>query len=395
LDRYRTTEEKNEYGQKQGDKSWHLGIIILIAVCILGSIAILLYKTIKENKVYTAFEVVSSSEVLSQNKYTRYGTGYIKYNTDGAEGYRDGRTLWNISYNMKKPIVDVCGDYCAFADKGMQTVVITDGQGGNFHINIPEKIVDISVAGQGVVAVWTDSLSVDHIYVYDINGVLLLDIETSIAADGFPLSFDLSDDGKKLVTSYMKLGDELTSWVTFYNFGNVGQNFAGRVVGSYSYAGKIIPEVKFVTNDRVCAFGEDRCILFRMKETPSELATQETVRLSAVCSDSESICLAETETDGTSRITVFDTDGKSKKEIVTGLAFTGMCIEGDELIMYSNSSCIIYYLNGSEKFRTQIDGGIRSIFPAGKDKYCVIGGSEVRTIRLKTEKETRKEEAID
>ena len=119
------------------------------------------------------------------------------------------------------------------------------------------------------------------------------------------------------------------------------------------------------------------------------------MRLSAVCSDSESICLAESETDGTSKITIFDTDGKSKKEIVTGLAFTGMCIEDDELIMYSNSSVIIYYLNGSEKFRTQIDGGIRSIFPAGKDKYCVIGGSEVRIIRLKTEKETRKEQGID
>lgn len=395
MDRYRTREEQTENEQNQGGKKWHLGPIILIFVCVLGSIALLLYKMIKENSVYTSFEVISSAEVTSQNKYARYGKGYIKYNNDGAEAYLDGRAVWNISYNMKKPIVDVCGDYCAFADKGMQTVCITDGQGGNYHINIPEKIVDISIAAQGVVAVWTDSLSHDHIYVYDINGVLLLDIETSISADGFPLSVDLSDDGKKLVTSYMKIGDELASWVTFYNFGSVGQNFAGRVVGSYSYAGKIIPEVKFVTNDRVCAFGEDRCILYRMKETPSELATQETVRLSAVCYDSESICLAESETDGTSKITIFDTDGKSKKTIVTGLAYTGMCIEGDELIMYSNSSCIIYYLNGSEKFRTQIDGGIRSIFPAGKDKYCVLGGNEVRIIRLKTEKETSKEESID
>ena len=61
MDRYRTAEEKNEYGQKQGGKSWHLGTVILIAVCILGSIAILLYKMIKENKVYWSWASAKAS----------------------------------------------------------------------------------------------------------------------------------------------------------------------------------------------------------------------------------------------------------------------------------------------------------------------------------------------
>lgn len=385
-------DERTEYEQEKTKAKHSLPAIIIIVVCLVGSIGMLIYKKISDSKEYTSFEVMYSAEVLSQNKYTRYGDGYIKYNSDGAEAIKDGKALWNVSFDMKKPIVDVCGDYCAFADKGMQSLCITDGKGGNYSINIPEKIVDISVASQGVTAVWTDSLSKDHIYVYDINGVLLIDIETSIAADGFPLSVDISDDGQKLVTSYMMIGDEITSWVTFYNFGNVGQNYAGKVVGSFSYKGKIIPEVRFLTNDRVCAFGEDGCILYRMKQIPSELATQEAKRLSAICSDSESVCLAEDETDGTYKLTIFDTDGKSKRVITSGLKYTGMCIEDDELIVYSNSAIIIYKLDGKEKFRTQIDGGIRDVYPAGEDRYCIVGGSEVRVIELRTEKQTQENE---
>ena len=373
--------ERTEYEEPVATKKRSPVALIILIICALGSIGLIIYKQVRDNKAYV-HEIISSQEVLSQNKYVRYGEGYIKYDTDGAEAIKDGVALWNISFDMKKPIVDVCGNYAAFADKGMQSLCITDGQGGNYSINVPEKIVGISVAAQGVTAVWTDSLSKDHIYVYDINGVLLLDIETSIAADGFPLSIDLSEDGMKLVTSYMKIDDELTSWITFYNFGSVGQNYAGRMVGSISYKGKIIPEVRFINNDRVCAFGEDGCILYKMKEKPVELATQEATRLSAVCSDAENVVLAESETDGTTKITVFDTDGKSKKTIVTGMTYSGMCVEGDELTIYNNSSIIIYYLNGSEKYRTNLDGGIRSVYPSGKDRYTVVGGSEVRLLEL-------------
>ena len=334
--------DQTEYEESEGTKKRSPVALIILIICALGSIGLIIYKNVRDSKVYI-HEVISSQEVLSQNKYVRYGDGYIKYDTDGAEAIKDGVAIWNISFDMKKPIVDVCGDYAAFADKGMQSLCITDGQGGNFSINVPEKIVDVSVAAQGVTAVWTDSLSKDHIYVYDINGVILLEIETSIASDGFPLSIDLSEDGRKLVTSYMKIDDELTSWVTFYNFGNVGQNYPGRVVGSISYKGTIIPEVKFINNERVCAFGENGCILYRMKETPVELATQEASRLSAICSDADSVVMAESETDGTTKLTIFDTDGKSKKTIVTGMTYSGMCVDGDELIVYNNSSLIIYY----------------------------------------------------
>jgi len=377
-----------EYEKEKSSKKKSMVAKIIMLVAGVGAL-VLLIAGLLSDKPFNSSKVIYSAEVTSRDKYVGYGEGYIKYNTDGAEAIKDGKALWNVSFNMKNPIVDVCGDYCAFADKGMQTVCVTDGKGGNFPINIPDKIVAVSVASQGVTAVWADSLTKDHIYVYDINGVLLIDIETSIATNGFPISIDISDDGEKLVTSYMMTGSELVSWVTFYNFGSVGQNYAGKVVGSYSFENKIIPEVRFVSNDRVCAFGEDCCILYKMKQKPVEIAVQETTRLTAVCTDENSICLAESETDGEYTISVYDVDGKSKKSIVTGVSLTGMTVSGNELMVYNNSTLQIYYLDGDEKYRTKLDGGIRNVYPAGKDKYCVIGGSEVRVLELGTEEEEK------
>ena len=84
--------------------------LIILIICALGSIGLIIYKNVRDSKVYI-HEVISSQEVLSQNKYVRYGDGYIKYDTDGAEAIKDGVAIWNISFDMKKPIVDVCGDY--------------------------------------------------------------------------------------------------------------------------------------------------------------------------------------------------------------------------------------------------------------------------------------------
>ena len=152
--------ERTEYEEPAATKKRSPVALIILIICALGSIGLIIYKQVRDNKAYV-HEIISSQEVLSQNKYVRYGEGYIKYDTDGAEAIKDGVALWNISFDMKKPIVDVCGNYAAFADKGMQSLCITDGQGGNYSINVPEKIVGISVAAQGVTAVWTDSLSKD------------------------------------------------------------------------------------------------------------------------------------------------------------------------------------------------------------------------------------------
>lgn len=379
--------EETEYEQSR--RKYKVSTLALIIMLILAVLCLLVYWFGFHNKSdsYNSYSIIASANVTDGSRYMAYGDGYVRYTTDGAEAIRGQTPIWNVSYSMKKPVADTCGDYCVFADKGHQEVCITDGTGANYRIDIPAKIVDVCIASQGVVAVWTDSVDKDHIYLYDIKGNPLLDIATDIASNGFPLAFDLSDDGTKLVTSFIKIGDEMTTWVTFYNFGDVGQNYSDRMVGSYSFPGKLIPSVKFLNNERVGIFTEDGCVLYRMREIPEELATQEAPRLSAVCNSSEYVCLAEGETDGTTTLTIFDNNGKLQKKLLTGINYTGMYFGDRELIVHNNTSCIIYNMDGTEKFRTQIDGGIKSVFAAGGNKYYIVGSTEVREIELRSDGE--------
>lgn len=377
--------EETEYEQSRKKRRVNTRALLFMLVLGIAIAVVAYFGFLKPSSTYTSCVVVANTKAADGSRYMAYGDGFVRYTSDGAEAVRGGTPIWNVSYSMKKPVADTCGSYCVFADKGRQEMCITDGTGANYRIDVPAKIVDVCIASQGVVAVWTDSVDKDNIYLYDIKGSMLLDIETDIAENGFPLAFDLSEDGTKLVTSFIKIGDEMTTWVTFYNFGDVGQNYTDRMVGSYSFPNKLIPSVKFINNERVCVYAEDECILYRMREIPEELATQEAPRLSAVCNSKDYVCLAQDETDGTTSLTIFDNNGKLQKKLLTGISYTGMYFGDEELIVHNNTSCVIYYLDGSEKFRTQFDGGVKSVFPAGNNRYYLVGSSEVREIELRTD----------
>lgn len=360
-------------------------IIVLIMLLIIASLIIIIVSNYKKRHTYTSYENMDAFAVPDGSMYIRYGDGYVRYTSDGAEATCNGDSLWNISYDLKRPIADVCGDYCVIADRGGNEIRISDGKGGNGKINVSDKIVDVRVASQGVVAVWTGLVEKDHIYIYNAEGTMLLDIETSVNSNGFPTAIDLSDDGKKLVVAFAKFEDETQSWVTFYNFDGVGQNEPDRIVGSFEYPDQIIPDIRFIDNSSVAVFYENGCTLYSMKEVPSEITTYSMERLKAIANDSDHICMAANEADGTTSFTIMDKKGNISREIATGITFGGMYIEGDELIVYNDTSLIIFYLDGEEKFRSQITGGMRSIYPAGKDKYTIINAGSVSTIHLLTE----------
>lgn len=360
-------------------------IIFLVALLIIATLAIIIVSNYKKRHTYTSYEDLGGFNVPVASKYIRYGDGFVRYTSDGAEASCDGKSLWNFSYDLKRPIADVCGDYCVIADRGGNEIRITDGKGGNNKIVVSDKIVDVRIASQGVIAVWTGLVEKDHIYLYSADGTMLLDLETSVNSNGFPTAMDLSEDGKKLVVAFAKFENETQSWVTFYNFDGVGQNRPDRIVGSFEYPDQIIPDIRFVDNSCVAVFYENGCTLYSMKEVPTEIKSYGMERLKAIANDSEHICMASNEADGTTSFTIMDKNGNVSREITTGITFGGMYIEEDELIVYNDTSLIIYYLDGEEKFRSQITGGMRNIYPAGKDKYTIINMETVSTIQLKTE----------
>ena len=364
--------------------------IIAAIIILLGIIAVLLIIVFSKNTVYTSWETKKEYTNISGARFLRTRNGYVAYNRDGAEGHSlDGDVSWKISYQLNDPVAAASTGYAAFADRGGQLVHVADYSGANYSFEVSEKIVEICVADQGVTAVRTDDTDSDRIYLYDLSGNLLLDMRTDVRKAGFPIAMALSGDGKKLVTSYFKAGQENKTWLTFYNFGDVGQNYSDKIVGSFSYDEDIIIDIRFLNDSRVAVFYSNGCDLYKLREVPELIRTLSfDGGISAICESGTGFAIARKDENGAVSVTVYDLNGKELSTVNSSIAFDSMSLEGDELILTLDDTCVIYSKNGNEKFRARFSDAIRLVCRgSNQSEYLIVGEDKTKEIRLRTLKE--------
>ena len=97
-----------------------LGIIIVVIV-VLSIYLYKRYNSYDDYKVLNYIKVDSSSN----SKYLSYQDFVIKYSGDGISYIDDEGTVWDESYQMKTPIVDICEDYIAVADKNSNDIYLS------------------------------------------------------------------------------------------------------------------------------------------------------------------------------------------------------------------------------------------------------------------------------
>ena len=60
----------------------------------------------------------------------------------------------------------------------------------------------------------------------------------------------VSDNGVMMVTFQYVDGSKTTSYVAFYNYGDVGQNEDDRIVSGYTYENVVIPQVECISDSK-------------------------------------------------------------------------------------------------------------------------------------------------
>ncbi len=367
----------------------------VLLLLVLTAVGISAYVIMKNNSLqYTGFEVVASveNEAAEGSNYLPYKEGYIRYNRDGAEAVSSkGIKLWNISYNLTDPIAAVCEDCVIIADYNGKTAYITDGTGSVFPITLPYNIMEVEVANQGVAAIRMNDGMQDYIQVVDNTGEVLVDINTKELKDGFPVDMALSNDGTKLITSYVQItNEEPVCWVTFYNFTAVGDNYEKKIVGSFSYE-TMISKTEFLDNDTACIFLENGFELYKMRELPESLSVaafdQTVLRMDA--DDKHIAVVLDYNTNGYQTMTlVFDLTGKQIFQKETAETYEAVCLSGDDILMYNHLTCVIWRLNGEKKINTGFNNEVSRIMPAdGQDRFILFRESTIDTIVLTTEEQ--------
>lgn len=362
---------------------------VLVAVGLVSA-----YVRYHSMKTYVNYTTVSSTQNTGDNiaDYIVFAGNVLKVTKDGASYIdEDGVTRWDVSYAMKMPQAEVCGDYAIVTDMNGKDVYVFNTEGELSRQSLNYDIANADVAKQGVYCLVLTGEDCNYIKCYDKDSSIIYEQKVSIENSGYPIDIDISDDGQKLIVSSMRInGTQTETVLSAYNFGSVGQNEnADRLMGSYTIENSLFPIVKFTDNDTIVCFGDKSIRVYTMSEKPEEKAVidLENREMQGVFYNSEYIgylCLADSSSSSKYNIYIYKNNGTL--EAVSGYdsTYDKIYATEDELILVGDMDCSIFRFNGSEKFRQSFTKKLINIVPdSNKNEYVVIFENETQTITLR------------
>lgn len=361
-----------------------IGVVLVIAIFS----GIYLYN--RYNK-YSDYKVVKSIKIDggADSKYVPFGKFVVKYSSDGIS-YIDGKeTIWDDAHEMKAPIVDVCGEYLAIADKNTNDIFIYNKKGKQGKVSTSYPITKLEIAEQGVVSALLEDENANYIEVYDKEGKQLVSHKTLIDEGGYPLNFSLSDDGTKMMVSYILINNgTLSNKVRFYNFSKAGKNSADRMVGEFGqYQETIVPTVQFVSNNDAVAVGDNLLSTYKMKEKPNlkkEIKFKDEIRKVFYNEDYVGLVFKNTNSKNPYRVEIYNLNGSRVMKSDIMMDFDTIQFAGKNVLMYNDMNCQIISLKGVKKFEHTFKGEISGIIPLdGSRTYLFMTSTAIEKVRLK------------
>lgn len=365
--------------------------IIRRASFIIGVLLIVFsVKAVIDHWHYGGYEVLSMMEnEESGSQYAEMNGNLLKYSADGAS-LADGKedTLWSDTFEMTSPNVDICGGTAAIYDQRGSTIAIYNEKGPLGKVATEYPILKVRVASQGVVAAMLEDGENTWLNVYSPSGEKIVASKTRVDSPGYPVNFDLSEDGMLMAVSYLYIeGNTSTSKIVFYNFGNVGQNQTDNIVKEIEYPNLIIPQIEYLDNSTALAFREDGFSVYEGGQIPDEDRSVEIDdEIISAFHDESHVGVILHGQDGESKYTmrVYGMNGRIRFEENFDTDFTTVRISGDNILLYNDTQLCVYSMKGVERFNETIkEGSIRDVYKIDSNRYIAVLGTGIYTFKLK------------
>ena len=377
--------EKSREDKSRNLKIKVITIIGIVCALLLAIYLFCVYRTYNNYKVRKTINI----ETGTNSQYQAFGEFVVKYSNDGISYINGTETIWNEAYEMKSPIVDVCGDYLAIADKNSNTIYIFNKKGKVGEVNTSYPIIKIEVAQQGVVAALLEEASANYIELYDKEGNLIVSHKSLLSENGFPLSFSISNDGEKMMTSYLSIKEGSTeNQVIFYNFSNVGKDEVDRVVGTFNQYGEtIVPAVYFVSNEDAIAIGDNVLTIYKMKEKPTirkEIKFDKEIQKVFYNEKYVGLIFENSKGDTPYKMEVYSLSGEKimSKEIEMNLDHVKFA--GKNVLMYDDVTCELISLKGVVKFKHVFTKQLDAIVPMeSTNTFLLMTKNKIEEISLR------------
>lgn len=343
-----------------------------------------------EKRSYHNYKVVQSSEQedVVSTSYIEMDGDILRYSPDGVSLVSDKMsTLWSETYQMQNPVADVNGTRAVIADKDRTTLEIYDKSGKTGSVTTSYSIIKARVSKSGLVAAILDGGDDTWIDFYSTDGSLIAENQTKIDDPGYPLDIAVSEDGVVMMVTYQFVdGSDTTSYVAFYNFGDVGQNEDDRIVSGYKYEGVVVPQIQYLSNNRSIALKDNGFTIYQGSQIPKEVKTIETDKeIVSTFYDDDMVGLVfkNDSKDKQYIMEVYNTaDGKLKFKEDFNIPYTTIKLSGGNILMYNSSQMCVMNSRGVQKYLGSVDGTIKDFFKIGMNRYLLVLDSGVDVIKL-------------
>lgn len=361
-------------------------VLATAAVLVAAAAVIFLYV---EKRTYYSYKVMESSEQedIVSTKYVEMDGKILRYSPDGVSLVTNKlETLWNENYSMQNPVADVRGKKAVIADRDGTTLKIFDKDGLTGTVNTSYTIIKATISSSGLVAAILDGEDDTWINFYSYDGSLIAENQTKIDDPGYPMDVAVSNDGQIMMVAYQFVdGGETTSYVAFYNFGDVGQSEDDRIVSGYTYEGTVIPQIQYLEGTQSAALRDNGFTLYKGKQIPTEIKTVEVDKeIVSTFYDDETIGLVfkNDSKDMLYTMEVYSASGKLKFKKDFNVPYTSIRMSGGYILMYNSSQMCVINKSGKTRFSGTVDGTINDFFKIGWNRYLLVMDTGIRVIKL-------------
>lgn len=390
---FRTVEDADmeEYRQKLREHRRKVlrrtSIVVLVILLVVAGLG--MYMAFRHYEDYDVLSSVERSDTEATH-FAEFHGGILKYSNDGAF-YTDtsNELIWNQTYEMPNPKIDTCGDYLAIYDKGGTRIYILTQSQLVGSIETTMEVQQVCVASQGTVAVLMKKDDSAYLALYDREGNNLAEGAIHGEKGGYPVAIALSHDAVKLAVSMINIrSGSVKTTIAFYNYGSVGQNEIDNCVGINTYDDMVIPEMEFMTNDRMAAIGDSKVIIFegaQKLQVIAEIPFEKEVKsifynenyIGAVTSNEDEAV--------THHVSVYNTDGGLVMEKDFGLEYSQIeFLSNNEICIRNENICDIYTIRGIYKFHHEFDEQLYQVIPGEIGlNYTFVLKDATEKVRLK------------
>lgn len=384
---------------EKNDKKWmkdlarHRRFIAYRVIAIVAAVVVALFVMYSSyrNMVYSDYSIVKTFqyEDSAGANFRRFNGNVLKYSRDGATAFNmDNQMLFNQTYEMQNPMVDICGDYVALGDYKGTKIYIMNSEGLQGQIDTTLPVQRFSIAGNGNIAVVLEEDDITWVKLFNKDGETVASDRTTMKKSGFPLSMDISENGIMLNISYIYIDSgKISSSVAFYNFGSVGQNEIDNLVSGYNYDDETITYVQFMNSSTAFSLGNKTFSIYKGDQRPErtfEVAVED--EIVSVFNNENYIGLVHKQTSDLEpyRIDVYNTNGDLILAKPFAIDYSDILFNKNLIIIYNANECVIYDTNGVEKYNGLFKNSIITMVPNGNiSKYLFVSGSRTDEIQLK------------